>query len=201
MTPDQVALVQDSFKRVVPIATTAADLFYDRLFAIAPQLRPLFPTDLREQKTKLIAMLATVVANLHQLEKMMAQAEQLGKRHVRYGVTGDHYAPVGEALIWTLEQGLGAEFTPSVKAAWTEAFRGPIRRNEESRRREPRLWTSDYQRRHTEANGDRLELERPETNSAVLGKPADLRQFSSVSKFQRVLTLSRVSPMDKPPVA
>ena len=122
MTPDQVALVQDSFKKVVPIAATAADLFYDRLFAIAPQFRPLFPLDLREQKTKLIAMLATVVANLHQLEKMMAQVEQLGRRHVTYGVTADHYAPVGEALLWTLEQGLGAEFSPSVKTAWAEAY-------------------------------------------------------------------------------
>ena len=67
-------------------------------------------------------MLATVVVHLHQLEKMMAQVEQLGRRHVTYGVTADHYAPVGEALLWTLEQGLGAEFTSSVKAAWTEAY-------------------------------------------------------------------------------
>jgi hemoglobin-like flavoprotein len=119
MTPDQVALVQDSFKKVVPIAATAADLFYDRLFAIAP---PVVPPGSAGAKTKLIAMLATVVVHLHQLEKMMAQVEQLGRRHVTYGVTADHYAPVGEALLWTLEQGLGAEFTSSVKAAWTEAY-------------------------------------------------------------------------------
>jgi hemoglobin-like flavoprotein len=101
---------------------SGANRCYGSRSAIAPQFRPLFPLDLREQKTKLIAMLATVVVNLHQLERMMAQVEQLGRRHVTYGVTADHYAPVGEALLWTLEQGLGAEFTPSVKAAWTEAY-------------------------------------------------------------------------------
>jgi hemoglobin-like flavoprotein len=159
MTPDQVALVQGSFKKVLPIAATAADLFYDRLFAIAPQFRQLFPRDLREQKTKLIAMLAAVVGNLHQLEKIMAQVEQLGSRHIRYGVTADHYAPVGEALLWTLAQGLGAEFTPTVKAAWTEAYlalSGAMKRAAAESLDHGRATTGA----DTDANGGRLELER-----------------------------------------
>jgi len=122
MTPEQIALVQDSFKKVVPIATNAADLFYDRLFAIAPEFRAMFPQDLRDQKKKLIAMLATVVANLHELEKMLPAVQDLGRRHMTYGVTADHYTPVGEALLWALEQGLGTDFTPAVKAAWNEAY-------------------------------------------------------------------------------
>lgn len=122
MTPDQVALVQASFKKVVPIAAVAADLFYERLFAIAPALRPMFPDDLREQKRKLIAMLATVVGNLHELDKMMPAVRDLGCRHATYGVTAEHYAPVGQALLWTLEQGLGPDFTPAVKAGWTAAY-------------------------------------------------------------------------------
>lgn len=122
MTPEQVTLVQDSFKKVVPIADTAADLFYDRLFAIAPDVRPMFPSDLREQKKKLIGMLATAVTNLHQVETILPAVESLGKRHVAYGVTAQHYAPVGAALLWTLEQGLGADFTPPVKDAWTQAY-------------------------------------------------------------------------------
>ncbi|MGE0563442.1 MAG: globin family protein [Pseudolabrys sp.] len=122
MTPEQVTLVQDSFKKVVPIAGTAADLFYDRLFAIAPEVRPLFPDDLAEQKKKLIAMLATAVNNLHQVGTIVPAVEDLGKRHVAYGVTDKHYEPVGAALLWTLEQGLGTDFTPPVKAAWTEAY-------------------------------------------------------------------------------
>ena len=122
MTPDQVTMVQESFKKVVPIAGTAADLFYDRLFEIAPEARSLFPEDLAGQKKKLIAMLATAVNNLHQVETIVPAVEDLGRRHVAYGVTSGMYEPVGAALLWTLEQGLGEGFTPSLKAAWTETY-------------------------------------------------------------------------------
>jgi hemoglobin-like flavoprotein len=122
MTPEQVKLVQDSFQKVVPIADKAADLFYDRLFAIAPEVRPLFPDDLSEQKKKLMQMLGTAIANLHQVEKILPAVEDLGKRHVAYGVTPKHYEPVGAALLWTLEQGLGPDFTPPVKDAWTQTY-------------------------------------------------------------------------------
>ncbi|MBI1201846.1 MAG: hemin receptor [Rhodopseudomonas sp.] len=122
MTPDQIAMVQESFKKVAPIASTAADLFYGRLFEIAPAVRPLFPDDLADQKKKLIAMLATAVNNLHQVETIIPAVEDLGRRHVAYGVTSGMYEPVGAALLWTLEQGLGDDFTPPVKAAWTETY-------------------------------------------------------------------------------
>ena len=122
MTPDQVTLVQESFKKVVPIADKAADLFYERLFTIAPEVRSLFPTDLSEQKKKLMQVLATAVTNLHQVEKVLPAVEELGRRHVAYGVTEKHYEPVGAALLWTLEQGLGPDFSPPVKAAWTETY-------------------------------------------------------------------------------
>jgi hemoglobin-like flavoprotein len=122
MTPEQVKLVQDSFAKVAPIAGTAADLFYDRLFTIAPQVRSLFPSDLVEQKKKLMQMIATAVAGLNQVEKIIPAVEELGRRHAGYGVTAQHYEPVGAALLWTLEQGLGADFTPPVKAAWTEVY-------------------------------------------------------------------------------
>jgi hemoglobin-like flavoprotein len=122
MTPEQITLVQTSFKKVVPIAGTAADLFYDRLFEIAPPVRALFPSDLTEQKVKLMAMLGTAVTNLHQLDTILPAVKALGERHKGYGVTADHYAPVGAALLWTLEKGLGPDFTPETKAAWTEAY-------------------------------------------------------------------------------
>ena len=122
MTPEQVTMVQESFKKVVPIASTAADLFYDRLFEIAPEVRAMFPDDLKEQKKKLIAMLATAVTNLHQVETILPAVENLGKCHVAYGVTDKMYQPVGAALLWTLEQGLGPDFTPELKGAWTETY-------------------------------------------------------------------------------
>ena len=122
MTPQQIDLVQSSFKKVVPIAGTAADLFYDRLFETAPHLRPLFPTDMTEQKKKLMAMLGTVVAGLNNLDTLMPAVRALGRRHSGYGAKAQHYAPVGSALLWTLEKGLGEAFTPEVKDAWATAY-------------------------------------------------------------------------------
>ena len=106
----------------MPIAATAADLFYDRLFEIAPEVRSMFPQDMKEQKSKLLAMLGTAVTNLHKLETILPAVKALGQRHKGCGVTAAHYAPVGAALLWTLEKGLGADFTPEVKAAWTETY-------------------------------------------------------------------------------
>jgi len=122
MTPDRIALVQSSFKSVAPITSKVADLFYDRLFEIAPEVRPLFPADLAGQKVKLVGMLATAVSNLHQLDAILPAVRNLGSRHRGYGVMAEHYAPVGAALLWTLEQGLGPAFTSDVKVAWSEAY-------------------------------------------------------------------------------
>jgi len=122
MTPQQINLVQSSFKKVVPIAGTAADLFYGRLFEIAPEVRSMFPEDMREQKTKLMTMLGTAVSNLHRLDTILSAVKDLGQRHKGYGVIAAHYAPVGAALLWALEKGLGADFTPEVEAAWTETY-------------------------------------------------------------------------------
>ncbi|GGF45885.1 hemoglobin [Azorhizobium oxalatiphilum] len=122
MTPSQVELVQSSFAKVVPIADTAAGLFYGRLFEIAPEVKPLFKGDIAEQGKKLMATLAVVVNGLTRLEAIVPAAQVLARRHVAYGVREEHYAPVGAALLWTLEQGLGPDFTPEVKAAWAEAY-------------------------------------------------------------------------------
>ena len=122
MTPHQIKLVQTSFAQVAPIAATAADLFYGRLFEIAPQVRPMFPEDLSEQKRKLMAMLGTAVAGLGQLDTLMPAVRALGRCHGGYGVTAKHYAPVGSALLWTLEKGLGDAFTPEVRDAWATAY-------------------------------------------------------------------------------
>ncbi|MBY0260668.1 globin family protein, partial [Methylobacterium sp.] len=111
MTPQQVTLVQDSFAKVRPIADTAADLFYGRLFEIAPGVRAMFPEDMRDQKKKLMSMLGLAVTNLHKPDTVVPALQALGRQHVAFGTQAAHYAPVGEALLWTLEQGLGPDFT------------------------------------------------------------------------------------------
>ena len=122
MTPDQVKVIQESFAKVVPISEQAAMLFYGRLFEIAPTLKPLFRGDMTEQGRKLMATLGVVVNGLANLESVLPAASALAKRHIDYGVKAADYAPVGAALLWTLERGLGEQWTPPVAAAWTEAY-------------------------------------------------------------------------------
>lgn len=122
MTPEQVKLVQDSFAKVAPISDQAAKIFYERLFMVAPQVRTMFPDDMTEQRRKLMAMLAVVVNGLTNLEAILPAASALAKRHVEYGAEPAHYPVVGEVLLWTLERGLGANWTPDVADAWTSAY-------------------------------------------------------------------------------
>jgi hemoglobin-like flavoprotein len=122
MTPFQIEHVQTTWRAVVPIASQAADLFYDRLFTLDERLQPLFPDDLTEQKKKLMAMIGRVVASLSDLPNIVPAVQELGRRHAGYGVKDDDYATVGAALIWTLEQGLGTAFTPEVKDSWVAAY-------------------------------------------------------------------------------
>ncbi len=122
MTPDQIKAIQDSFARVAPISEQAAALFYGRLFEIAPHVKPLFRGDMKEQGHKLMATLAIVVNGLRNLESVLPAASALAKRHVDYGVKAADYAPVGAALLWTLEKGLGAQWSPELAAAWGSAY-------------------------------------------------------------------------------
>jgi hemoglobin-like flavoprotein len=122
MTPDQVKAVQESFAKVAPISETAAVLFYDRLFEIAPAVKAMFPADMTEQRKKLMVMLAAVVNGLGNLESILPAASALATRHVSYGAKAEHYPVVGAALLWTLEQGLGDAWTSEVQDAWTAAY-------------------------------------------------------------------------------
>jgi hemoglobin-like flavoprotein len=122
MTPQQVQLVKLSFAKVAPISSQAADLFYGRLFEIAPQVRPLFKGDIKAQGQKLMSTIALAVSSLDKLPELVPVVQDLGRRHVGYGVKDEHYDSVGEALLWALDKGLGPDFTPEVKAAWTAVY-------------------------------------------------------------------------------
>ena len=121
-TATDIALVRRSFDLVVPIAGVAADLFYERLFYMAPSLRPMFPADMRDQKRKLMMMIALAVNGLSDLDTLAPQLMQLGARHAGYGVKDHHYKVVGDALIWTLERGLANAWTPEVERAWVRVY-------------------------------------------------------------------------------
>lgn len=123
MRASQVTLVQKSWEQVLPIADTAAQLFYQRLFELDPSLRGMFTqTDLTEQRKKLMQMITVAVRGLTRLDELVPAVEALGFRHAGYGVTDAHYGTVATALLWTLEQGLGESFTPEVREAWIETY-------------------------------------------------------------------------------
>lgn len=122
MTPEKIALVRSSWEAVLPIQDTAARLFYGHLFALDPSLRSLFRGDMAEQGRKLMAIINTAVASLDNLGPILGAVEEMGRRHVAYGVTEAHYDTVGSALIQALGEGLGERFTPAVREAWIETY-------------------------------------------------------------------------------
>jgi hemoglobin-like flavoprotein len=122
MTPQQVELVKQTWRGVVPIRDTFAQLFYRKLFELDPTLRALFKGDLHDQGRNLVAMLSIAVHHLHQTEKVLLGLGELGRRHVQYGVRDQDYLTLGTALILTLEVSLGEAFTHEARGAWENAY-------------------------------------------------------------------------------
>jgi hemoglobin-like flavoprotein len=123
LRPRQVTLVQASWRQTMPVKDTLAELFYGKLFSLAPDVRVLFKNDLKEQGRNLTAMMSVAIASLSQPERILTAVRQLGRRHAAYGVQPHHYTVVGTALLWALETTLGEAFTPEVESAWTDVYR------------------------------------------------------------------------------
>ena len=118
MTNEEIELVKTSWARVMSVSDQVASMFYGKLFELDPSLESLFPGDMEEQGKKLMKMINAAVNALDRLDEIIPAIESMGERHVGYGVRDEHYDTVGEALIWSLGQGLGDAFTDDVKAAW-----------------------------------------------------------------------------------
>jgi hemoglobin-like flavoprotein len=124
MTPDNQQLVRSSWRAIEPIAKDAANLFYARLIDLDPRIAALFRhADMEKQRMLLMQTLGVVVSNLDRLDQIVPEIEALGRRHAGYGVEAEHYALVGSALLWTLEQSLGGDFTDETAHAWADAYR------------------------------------------------------------------------------
>ena len=122
MSPAQQELIQASFARLAVMPEVAGALFYERLFATNPSFRPLFKNDMRIQVGRLMTMLAMVVYNLHQPDQVLPAIRDLAVRHVGYGVKLADYDALREALLWTLEQALGEDFSPADREAWRVCY-------------------------------------------------------------------------------
>ena len=119
-----IALVKNSWAIVAQLEMeVVGGLFYNRLFEIMPSVKPMFSkTPMPEQSKKLLTMLSYVIGKLDRLEEIMDEVTKLERRHTQYGVKDEHYAAVGTALLWTLEQGLGELWNAELAAAWTEIY-------------------------------------------------------------------------------
>ncbi len=122
MTEQELHLVQSSWENVRPISRQAAEMFYFRLFGVAPELKTLFKGDMRTQGQRLMNMIDTAVKQLDRRDRLVPALQELGQRHAGYGVKDADYDAVGAALLWTLEKGLGEAFTDEVRLAWTSTY-------------------------------------------------------------------------------
>lgn len=122
MTPQQKQIVKDTWSAVIPIQEQAAAMFYERLFSEHPEVKPLFKGDMQEQGEKLMNMLDQAVNSLDDIESVTKPLKEAGAAHKEYGVQEADYGKVGACLLWTLEQGLGEAYNPSVEDAWSTTY-------------------------------------------------------------------------------
>ena len=123
ITSAQISLVKETWGRVLPISETAAQLFYDRLFETSPQLAPMFDgVDQKAQRQKLVKAISMVVMSLEHIDTLILTIQEMGRRHLDYGVDDSHYGQVGAALLWTLKTGLGDDWSKDAETAWTNAY-------------------------------------------------------------------------------
>jgi hemoglobin-like flavoprotein len=123
MTDQEIILIKRTWKMFRSIdPVLVGDAFYSKLFNDTPALRKMFPKNMDEQYRKLMDMLSTVVARLDNLNELTDDIAAMAQRHVQYGVRPAHYKLVGKALLWTLEQGLGNDWTDEVKKAWSTCY-------------------------------------------------------------------------------
>jgi len=123
MDTERKHLVLESWRSMAADHDRIASTFYERLFEIDPDARVLFArTDMANQRTKVIAMLSDIVANLDQLDDLIPTVAALGRRHRDYGVRDADYDRVREALLGAIGTALGDAFTRELRSAWEEAY-------------------------------------------------------------------------------
>ena len=123
MKPEQIKLVKKTWKILMGInPTIIGDAFYSKLFTDHPAIRKLFPSDMNQQYIKLVDMLTSIIMNLDHLESVSEEIIAMSNRHTGYGVKPAHYEMVGSALLWTLQKGLGAEWSNDIENAWIACY-------------------------------------------------------------------------------
>ena len=122
LTAEEIVRVRTSFDMVFANANDTMTAFYDRIFELAPEIRPMFPADLSVLKQDFISKLAMLVGSLDPTTGLLGGADILGRNHQQYGAKAEHYPVVGEALLWSLARGLGPHWTDELEQAWRKVY-------------------------------------------------------------------------------
>ncbi len=122
MTPEAQQFIRRSFSQLEPLAGIVSLLFYQRLFNLAPGLRPMFTRDIEAQGVKLMAMLKSIIDSLEAPQDIVPALEEMGRRHTGYGVEDSHYDLVGQALLETFSDVLGSGFSSDARESWAAAY-------------------------------------------------------------------------------
>jgi len=122
MKAQQIQLVKETWSYVITKSDEAGELFYSRLFEVAPGVRHLFKGEIKEQAHKLMSMVTYVVTKLEKLDTILGEVRSLAQRHTKYGAKAEHYAVVGECLIYTLKSGLGHRWNKETEEAWLAVY-------------------------------------------------------------------------------
>lgn len=122
LQPTEIARIRAQFARLAPQSQVFAAAFYQRLFQLAPSVRSMFPDNLAEQQSKLVHMLALLVARLDAPAQLAVPLTRLGEQHHRHGVTRKDFALVGMALLDALAEHLGDDFDTDARHAWRRMY-------------------------------------------------------------------------------
>ena len=123
LTSHEIELIKKSWSLFLTIdPTIVGNVFYSKLFFERPDLKKLFPEEMEAQYKKILSMLSMIVMRLDRPDEISEEIKELGKRHKGYGVRPGHYKPVGDAFIWTLQTGMGTDWTEELKSAWNKCF-------------------------------------------------------------------------------
>ncbi len=118
-----VELLENSFELVAPHGDALVETFYKHLFADYPVVKPLFENvEMQGQRSKLLASLALVVANLKTPVQLVSALEQLGQRHVEYGAVEEYYPAVAATMLKTLAEIAGDAWNDELQQAWSDAL-------------------------------------------------------------------------------
>jgi nitric oxide dioxygenase len=122
LTTAQISLIRDSFRRLQSDPGSNAELFYQHLFRIAPELRPMFRSDMTGQGMRFMSTLALIVQHLDDPQELRPYLEKLAQGHAAFGVKHEHFHPMGQALIQTMRDTLETTFPADADAAWEAAY-------------------------------------------------------------------------------